>query len=551
MRINLAAALSKIGRSAEALRHLTDALFLKGDIPELHNNMWATLEALDRYREAAAAFRNALKLRPDYPEAHFNLANALRKQGKHQEAIDAYQQALRLKPDYAHPLYNMAQSLGELADLQGVIACYRKVVELEPRHATAHGSLLYTLHYHPDYGPAELFREHVEWGRRHAEPLRSRIRPHLNDRSDPQRRLRLGYVSPDFREHTVPRFITAALAHHDRERFEIFCYSGTISKELDAVTDQLRKYADHWRDIASMPDSQAENLIRGDQIDILVDLRGHAGGDRMLLFARKPAPVQINMVGYFDTTGLPTMDYRITDSVQDPPGQTEGFHVEKLIRIDPSCWCYTPDHKPPDVAEPPSLRAGHVTFGTLNKIIKISPPCARLWGRVLEKVAGSRLLVSVAGADPGGVVRDRLAAMGLPVDRVDIVDKTPTRRRYLERFHEIDVALDTTPFNGITTTCDGLWMGVPCVSRSGDTSVSRAGRSILEAAGLGELACDTDEQFVRVAADLARDPDGLRSRRLAMRESLLASPLTAHRRFARSLEAEFRRVWLDWCARTP
>ena len=321
-----------------------------------------------------------------------------------------------------------------------------------------------------------------------------------------------------------------------------------------------------------------EALIRGHRIDILVDLRGHAAANRLTLFARKPAPVQVNMVGYFNTTGLATMDYRITDEHQNPPGMTEKYHTEQLVRLPHSCWCYTADDDAPDVVEPPALKNGYVTFGSLNKIVKVSEPCAKLWARVMEAVPGSRLLLSVAespsaecnvaqppsavfdrrskstdgfppdgGTQPRAAVPQQLSQMGLPVDRVDILGKTATSREYLERFNQIDIALDTFPFNGITTTCDGLWQGVPCVSLAGGTSVSRAGRSILRAANLPELATDTPEAFVRAAVDLAGDRDRLRALRLSMRERLRASPLMDHRGFARNLESAYRQMWRSWC----
>jgi predicted O-linked N-acetylglucosamine transferase (SPINDLY family) len=269
----------------------------------------------------------------------------------------------------------------------------------------------------------------------------------------------------------VTKFITAAIEHHDREHWDLFCYSD--AEKPDEVTAKLKKMVGHWQDTRGLSDATFEKVIRNDRIDILIDLRGHAADNRLTLFARKPAPVQATMVGYFNTTGL-SDHYRITDAQMDPPGLTEHLHTETLVRLPHSCWCYTPDESAPDVTEPPALKNGFVTFGSLNKIVKVSEPCARLWARVLEAVPGSRLLLSVAGEDAMGPVRDRLASYGLPPDRLDILGKTSGSRQYLERFSQIDVALDTFPFNGITTTCEGLWMGVPCVSLAGDTSVSRA-----------------------------------------------------------------------------
>ena len=554
LRVNLGAMLGQLGRLEDALEQLRHAVRLGGDSPELHNNLGVTLEKLGRAPEAAASYRMAIGLRFNYPEAHSNLGNALRKQGKISAANVAYRQAMELRPGYARPYDGLAACAVELGDADEAIACYQKMVELDPANPATRSSLLYTLHYSEKQDPETLHREHMEWGRRFCEPLRQHIKSHENDR-DPERRLRIGYISPDLREQTVTKFISAAIEHHDREQFELFCYSD--AEKADAVTQRIKGWAEHWRDTRGQSDEAMEQLIRSDRIDILVDLRGHAADNRLTLFARKPAPVQINMVGYFNTTGLAAMDYRLTDAHMDPSagsGQapemmTEQLNVEKLVRLEPSCWCYSPEPDAPGVTEPPCIRNGYVTFGSLNKVVKISEPCARLWAQVLDAVPNSRLLLSVAG-DAAPAVKQRLAAMGLPIERLILVDKTRTSREYLERFNQIDIALDTFPFNGITTTCDGLWMGVPCVSMAGETTVSRAGRSILHAANLPELACDMPEQFVRAAGGLASDLKQLGDLRANMRERVGVSPLMNHRDFAVRLERAYRQMWRAWTNRS-
>ena len=561
-RVSLAATLGRLGQHHEAIGHLVTALTIRGDIPELHNNLGASLEKLGRLEEAAAAFRNALKLRPDYLEAHRNLGNVLRSLSRPAAAAAEYEAALAIRPGDPDSLGGLSFATLELADAGRAVGGCRELVNRLPDSASARSALLYNLHYCPEYDAEALCREHREWGTLFCEPLRERIKPHENDR-DPGRRLRIGYVSPDLREHTVTKFVTAPIQYHDREQFEVLCYSD--AEKPDHVTGRMKQLAENWRETRKLSDLQLDELIRNDQIDILVDLRGHAADNRLTLFARKPAPVQINMVGYFNTTGLSAMDYRLTDMHMDPPAQTEHLNVEKLIRIDPSCWCYTPEPGAPDVAEPPFLKNGYITFGSLNKIVKVSEPCGKLWARVLEAAPTSRLLLSVAG-DAAAVVRERLGTMGLPVGRIDILDKARTPREYLERFNRIDIALDTFPFNGITTTCDGLWMGVPCVSLAGavqggaagsgsagaspslgGTSVSRAGKSIVHAAKLPELCADMPEQFVRIATELAKDRARLRDLRLSLRDRLLASPLMDHRGFARKLQVEYRKMWQAWC----
>ena len=544
-RIDLAAVLGKIGRPADALPHLAVALRLKPDIPELHNNLGVTLEKLDQFDHAAASYREAVRLRPDYPEAHHNLGNLLRKAGRPAESAAEYRDAVRLNGQYGKAVQGLARTLADLGEIEETISTLQGLVEHMPTLAAARSALLYTIHYSPEYDGRRLAAEHREWGRIFCEPARRAIAPQENDRAS-ERKLRVGYVSPDFRDHTVPHFVTAALEQHDRERFEVFRYSDVIAR--DAVTEGLRASVEHWAEARGMQDEALAGRIRQDQIDILVDLRGHGADNRLPIFCLKPAPVQVNMVGYFDTTGLATMDYRITDEHQDPTGQTEQYHTEKLIRIEPSCWCYTADEDAPEVAELPVRKNDFVTFGSLNKIVKVSEPCSKLWAAVLEAVPCSKLLLSVVSADATGTVRKRLESYGLPSDRLITTDKTRTRREYLQRFSEIDIALNTWPFNGITTTCDGLWMGVPCVSMTGQTSVSRAGKSILHAGGLGELATASPEAFLRAASELARDVARLTQMRRTMRDRLLASPLMDHRGFARKLEAAYRDMWRAWCA---
>jgi len=543
--VNLAAVLGRMGKHEESLTNLLNARKLAGSIPELHSNLGVTLEALGRIPEAASSYRTAIQLRPSYPEAHFNLANVLGRMGRFHEAAGEYRQALRLRPQYAKAFDGLGGCASELGDIEEAAACHRKVVEHDPTNAAARSTLLYLLHFHPAVDAPTLWREHQEWDRLICQPVRATLRPHENDRS-PDRKLRVGYLSPDFREHTVPHFVTAALENHDPRQFELFCYSDV--EKSDAITSRLRTMVEHWTDVRGKDDQTVEALIREDRIDILIDLRGHGGGNRLPLFCRKPAPIQVNMVGYFDTTGLSTMDYRVTDAYQDPPGQTEHLHSENLVRIAPSCWCYTPADNPPVLQPPPALKNGYITFGSLNKIIKTSRACVQAWVKVLAAVPGSRLMVSVASDESARIVRQRLIDMGLPGERLILVGKTQTDWQYLERFNEIDIALDTFPFNGITTTCDGLWMGVPLVSLAGRTSVSRAGRSILHAANLPELATDDPESFARVAADLAGDLGRLRDLRLSMRARLVASPLMDHRGFAAKLDGAYRQMWRRWCA---
>jgi predicted O-linked N-acetylglucosamine transferase (SPINDLY family) len=529
----------RTARLDEAVDLLCRAIRARPDFPDAYNNLGVALEARGQLVKAENAYRAALRLEGRHVGAWDNLGNVLKKMGRAAEAVEAYRQALRLRPDDPVAFSGLGAAHLDLARVAEAIGYCRRCCELQPSNRAARSDLLYALHYDDGMDAEALYREHVSCSAGfQPAPAPEKQAGSPRYKKEP---IHVGYVSPDLRDHTVTRFIGGALEHHDREAVEVFLYSDAVRP--DATSERINNLGHTWRDCAALSDEQLFELIRSDGIDVLVDLRGHGAGNRLPLFARKPAPVQVTMVGYFDTTGLPQMDWRVTDGWMDPLGVSERFHTEKLLRLPGGCWCYGPDEDAPDVAPPPVLQVGHVTFGSLNKIAKVSPTCARLWARVLEAVPGSRLLLSVAGDVPTReAVRDRLAELGLPRERLDFADKAPTRRGYLETFHRIDVALDPFPFNGITTTCDGLWMGVPAVSLAGNTSVSRAGRSILHAAGLPELAADTPEQFVATAAGLARDVDRLQELRAGMRARLAAHSLIDQVSFTRELESAYRQM---------
>ena len=295
------------------------------------------------------------------------------------------------------------------------VACYRRALELKPDFAAAHSNLVYTQIFCPGYDAQTLYEEHRRWNQQHAAPLAKFIQPHLNDRS-PDRRLRIGYVSPDFRCHPVGRFLLPLLESHDHESFEIFCYASV--RIPDAMTDRCRAHADVWRDVLGLSDEQVADAIRQDRIDILVDLTMHMANNRLLVFARKPAPVQVTYLAYCGTTGLGTMDYRLTDPYLDPPGQDERFYCEQSIRLPETYWCYRPAIETPPVNALPALEAGHVTFGCLNNFCKVTPPTLAAWSRLLQAVPGSQVAPACPRRQPprpGAGVSGRARHLGRAV----------------------------------------------------------------------------------------------------------------------------------------
>ena len=544
---NLGNALRDRGRLDEAIAAHRAALRLAPGVATSHNSLGIALADRGRLDEAIAAYQRALELQPGYPQAYSNLGAALKQRGQLEEAVAAYEEALRLKPDFVDAHFNLANSRWDMGELDPAIAGYHRALQLKPDYADARSNLLLALHYVAGLDPEAIFREHRTWGELHARPWEEKLATHAND-PNPERRLRIGYVSPDFRLHSVASFFENLLSHHDRAEVEVFCYSNLLC--ADSVTERLRTQAAHWREITGLDDAQAAELIRGDQIDILVDLAGHTSRNRLLTFARKPAPVQVTYLGYCDTTGLEAMDYRLTDAHADPPGTTEHRHTERVVRLPHGAWCFRPSEDAPPVAEPPVLRTGSVTFGSFNALPKITEAAVGLWSRILLAVPNSRLLLKNLGFQDGAVqrrLRALIAKAGVAPERVEMVGRLPNLSDHLSSYHRLDIALDPLPYHGTTTTCEALWMGMPVVSLAGKTHASRVGVSLLNNVGLPELVAVSEEHYIQLAVNLASDLPRLAELRSTLRSRMKESPLMDAPRFARGVEAAYREMWRTWC----
>jgi protein O-GlcNAc transferase len=526
------------GRPDQAVEHLRRALDVQPDSPVVLNALSVALDNIGDVAAAEAAARAALDRTPHYAEAWHNLGNALRRRGRRGEASAAYEEALRLRPDLDDTLHALASCLFEQGRPGRAADCYRRLVDRWPDNPVAHSDFLLALWHDPRQTPREVYEQSRRWAARHAEPLRRCWLPHENT-PDPSRRLRVGYVSADFRDHAVGRLVRPVLAHHDRDAFEVFCYSDVEAP--DGMTARLRALADAWRDTASLPDEELAGQVRSDRIDILVDCCGHFAGNRLLAFALRPAPVQVSHFGYCGTTGMAAIDYRITDAWSDPPGATDGLHTETLVRLEGGCcWCYAPDEPGPDVGPLPALSAGHVTFGSLNRPAKLNDLVVETWARVLHAVPRSRLMLLGPGTGDTDV-SDRFAGHGIGADRIELTPRVP-RPQYLALHQRIDVGLDPFPFNGDNTLCDALWMGVPSVALAGDAFVSRRGVSHLNNVGLPELMSDTVDRYVELAAVVARDLPRLADLRAGLRDRLRRCGLGDALSYTRDLEAAYRRM---------
>lgn len=530
----------KLDAAAEAYRR---AIELRPDYAIAHSNLGETWLLLGRYVAALDQQRRAIELDPHRAEFHNSLGIALKELGRLDEAVSAYHRALELQPNYATPYTNLGLALLDLARGDESLACFRRALELNPRNRTAHSGLLFARIFHPGNDPRVVCAEQREWQVRHVAPLAPSILPHDNNRRN-DRRLRVGYVSPYFREHCQSLFTVPLLSSHDHGQVEVFCYSDV--QRSDAVTDRLRGYADTWRETQRLSDEQLSQTIREDSVDILVDLTMHMAHNRALVFARKPAPVQVCWLAYPGSTGLAAMDYRISDPFLDPLGMHDHLYSEQTVRLPDSFWCYDPLDYAATVNELPAATAGHITFGCLNNFCKVNEIVLRLWARILAEVKSSRLMILVGQGSHREWARRTLMDNGVAAERITFVERQ-TRARYLNYYQEIDVALDTVPSNGHTTSLDALWMGVPVVTLVGDTVSGRAGLCQLTNLKLTELIASSADEYVTVAAGLAHDRQRLAALRRELRDRLQHSPLMDASRFAHNVEAAYREMWRRWC----
>jgi len=541
-RNNLGNALRDQGALDEAIAEYRHAVRLKPDYATAHHNLGLALAQGGEFEEATAAYRLALQFQRDYPEARFNLSVALAEHGRVDEAMAIYRGALELDPGHPQAHNNLAVAFIRQGQLDKAVAVLRRAIRLQPEDADLQSNLVHALHLHPGSDPMTIAAEHQRWNRQFSEPLKRSILPHLNDRS-PDRRLRVGYVSPDFCSHPVSFFFAPLLEAHDRRRFEVYCYSSV--PQPDQVTERLRNGADVWRDVRALSNAQLADCVRNDGIDILVDLAMHTGGNRLPVFARQPAPVQVSWLAYPGSTGLEAIDFRLSDARLEPEGEEDAGLGGVVIRL-PDCWCcYAPIAEFTPVGPPPAAATKAVTFGSLNQFCKVHEDLLRSWARLLTLVPESRLRMICPEGPARERIRGLLGAGEVARERVEFIKPCPWPE-YIRLFEGIDVALDSFPCNGMTTTCHALWMGVPVVTQAGTRAVSRAGSSVLHAAGFPEWVARTDGEYVKIAAELAGNLPRLAELRQTLRRHLEGSALMDAPRFARHIEAAYRVMWRQW-----
>lgn len=547
----LGTVLTSQGKLEEAISSLQKAVTFNPGLVTAYNELGGALQALGRQMEAISAYQKAISIKPDDARIYSNLSNAYKFLGQLDEAENSLRQALQLDPNFSEAFNN----LGNILKLQGrnqeAVNNYRRAVELKPNYVEAHSNLLLCLNYLTEYSPAGLLEEHKAWG--HAHVIKFSGKQVINT-PDPDRRIRIGYVSPDFRVHPVAYFIEAILKNHNADQFEIICYAEVTRQ--DGTTERLRKLVHSWRNTCSLNDKQLINTIKLDGVDILVDLAGHTGGNRLPIFSDKAAPIQVSYIGYPNTTGLSSVDYRLTDVVSDPPG-SEKYYTEKLIYLKNGFTCYSPPADVPEVNPLPAREKGFVTYGSFNNLSKINTSVIDLWCQILRANPSSRLLVYRHMLR--GSVRERYYHLfnerGIDRDRVDLMHKIPDEyqdlpygKRYYGLYGHIDIALDTFPWNGHTITCETLWMGIPVVTLYGDRHAGRICSSVLKSIGLPQLIATTPDQYVKIAVELASNYDGMEKLRAGLREQMKNSPLCDGGAFTKELEDVYREIWGKWCS---
>lgn len=539
------------GRLEEAAALCRALLAQDGTAADVWNNLGVILSDLNQPDAAAAALRKSLVLRPDYDKPWVGLGSSAYGANRLDEAVRRWTRAIAANPRQDIGVwFNLGVTHQMRGNADAAALCFDQAERLAPADPLIASQRLLCLNY-LDLSGERLLAEHRRFDERFGrqDGRLPAAAPHAN-RPDPEKRLRIGYLSVEFREHLGAYFLTPLFEAADRDRFEIVCYSILPDTHADAHTARFKAQADGWRTVGHLDDEALAAQIRADGIDILVDLAGHSGLNRLPMLARRPAPVQVTWLGYPNGTGMDSVGYRIVDPISDPVGPTDTHAVEMLVRLPAPFLCFRPPASAPPVVPLPAGASGTVTFGSFNKLSKITDGTVALWAEVLRRVPDSRLLLKDRPlSDPGtaAAMRARFAAAGIDPARLDLVGFIKDAAGHLAAYNRIDIALDPHPYNGTITTCDTLWMGAPLVTLAGSRHAARVGASLMAAVGLPELVAGTPGQYAAIAAGLAGDLTRLMRLRMGMRERLRASALCDEGRFMRNLETAYRLMWQRWC----
>ncbi len=551
-RLDCAEAFNCRGNALEALKRLDEAavsydkaIAIRPDYAEAFNNRANALQQLRRFDEALGSCDRAIKLKPDYAEAHINRGIVLMEMMRFDEALASCGRALGVRPDCAEALSLRAAILQAQGRIDEAISAYRAALAIKPDAFAIHTNLIFALNFDASASAADKQDERARWNERHAQRFFDDSRPHAND-PDPDRRLRVGYVTDRFRRQAAAYAFGGVLLCHDANQVEVFCYSDTLQE--DDVTARFRSRADRWRDTSGVSDDKLAELVRHDQIDILVDLVGHMAGHRLRVFARKPAPIQVTAWGEPTGTGLQAMDYLLADPVLVPPAE-RGLLTERVVELDNFLGYWVPEALP-EAGSLPAIAQGHLTFGSFNRLDKISDPVISLWATVLHALPGARLVLKdrmLADFGQRARIETAFAVKGISAERLTTLADSD-RMSHFSAYRKIDIALDPFPHSGGMTTLDALWMGVPVVTWPGRSISSRLAAASLTALNLVDFIAADAESYVKLAIAKGNDLDALARLRASLRPHIAGSVLGDPQRYARAVECAYRDMWRRWCA---
>lgn len=540
--LHQAAACHRAGRFADAERGYRQVLATQPDHPEALQLLGLLAHQAGHAADAVALLERATAVAPNHAGAWNNLGTVRHDDGDLLAAAECYRRAIAARPDYAAAHLNLGESFKDLGDVTAALNCYRESLRHDPNLREARSNYLMTLNYDPAVSQSFIVNESRRWG-----PIPGADAPfvgHVN-RRDPERKLVIGYVSPDIRKHAVARFLEPVLAAHDRDRFEVHLFAEV--PKYDAVSERFASLTHGCHRTVLQSAAEVADGVRRLGVDLLIDLAGHTRHNRLDVFAHRPAPVQLTWLGFPNTTGVPEIDYRVCDAVCDPPDLADQA-TERLLRLPGSVACFAPPANAPDVAPPPCLTRGHLTLGSHHPLIKLNDAVFRLWQRLMAAVPDCRLVMLRSQFTPTVVARyrDRFTELGFDLSRVEFVRPSIDEGDYLDRFRDVDLLLDCFPFTGHTMTCEAMWMGVPVLTRRGDRPAGRLSASVLTAVGLPELIAESDAEYVGIARRLAGEFGRLAEWRSTMRERMRQTVCDGPA-FTRGLEAVYRQVWREWC----
>jgi len=518
------------------------AILLNPNHVNAHHNLGALLYKISSLDKAINSYNKAIQLKPDYAEAYSNRGNVFQKLSQLDEAIQDHNKAIQLKPDYAEAYHNRGGTLKDLRQLDKAIQDYNKAIQLKPDYMNAYNSLLMSLNYSSELTQHKIFQKHIEFDKQFGLKTLKNTQSVIFNKTN-NIKLRVGYISGDFRNHSVAYFFEPLLKSHDRNFVEVYCYYNDVKK--DEKTESLIDASRHWRSIASMNDEDLVSLIKKDNIDILVDLSGHTPKNRLAIFPHRPAPIQVTWLGYPNTTGLSSIDYRLTDNIADPIGEADQLHSEELIRLPKGFLCYQGNKSISTNKELPCLKRGHITFGCFNNLNKITDQVIKVWINILQAIPSSHLLLKskqFSNSQTKSRYLEIFKNGGISGDRIELYSFMLEEDEHLKLYNHIDIGLDPFPYNGTTTTCEALWMGVPVITMLGNRHASRVGASILTHAGLKEFIATDINGYINMAIEYANNIDSIKSIRTELRHNMQNSNLCNSDVFAKNVEQAYQNM---------